>query len=144
MVHATSEERRQLNQKKLERVEKLVQKFDRQSTIRCALILCGAVPFFFFLNTSWAHAAMLGYVLTAMFFGLLLVGDYPPLGTRWFWKAMIPIVVIHVAVIAGLVWINLSFPEVNRLPRMLYGYAASIVFMEWWLSRCIINWCQPK
>jgi hypothetical protein len=73
-----------------------------------------------------------------------LVPDYPPLGTSWFWKAMISIVVLHAAVVFGLVWLNLNIPEVNRVPRMLYGFAGIILMIEWRLSLLIINTCQPK
>jgi hypothetical protein len=130
-----------MNQEKLGRLERMI---DRQGTIRLVLILFGAVPFFFFLSTNWARAALLAYILTACFFGLLLVPDYPPFGTSWFWKAMIPIVVFHGLVIFGLVWLNLNIPEMNRLPRMLYGFAGIILMIEWGLSLRIINTCQPK
>jgi hypothetical protein len=75
MGHGVSEKRRQKDQEKLGRLERTI---DRQGTIRLVLILCGTVPFFFFLDTRWGHAALLGYAITAFFFGLLLVPDYPP------------------------------------------------------------------
>jgi hypothetical protein len=117
---------------------------DRRYTIRLVLILGGAIPFFFFLHTGWARAALLAYALTAFLFGLLLVPDYPPVGTSWFWKAIIPIGALHSAIVFGLVWLNLSIPEMNRLPRMLYGFVGIILMAEWWLSRRIIDASQPR
>jgi hypothetical protein len=117
---------------------------DRADTIRLALVLCGATPFFFFLHKSWGHGALLAYLVTACFFGLLLVPDYPPRGTSWFWKAIIPIVVIHSALVLGLLWLNLLVPEVNRMPRALYGFAVIIVLIEWRLSVRIIDAFEPK
>jgi hypothetical protein len=139
-----SEKHRRDNQEKLAKLDALEKIRDRQATIRLVLILCGAVPFLFFLNSNWAHAAMLSYMLTACFFGLLLVPEYPPLGASWFWKPMIPIVILHELVIAGLVRLNLSIPEMNRMPRMLYGYAGFVLVIEWQLAKRIIDACQPK
>lgn len=116
---------------------------DRKDTIRFIVVLCSAAPFFFFLQTSWVRAALLGYLPTACLFGLLLVPDYPPVGTRWFWRAMIPIIVVHSAIIFGIVWLNLKFPDINRMPRMLYGFAGTMIFIEWRLCQRIIDALQP-
>src|ERR1700692_731006 len=116
---------------------------DRNGTIRLVLILCGGAPFLF-LETSWANAAMLGYLLTGLFFGFLLVGDYPPFGTSWFWKVMIQIVVLHSSIVFGLVWLDLNIPMINKLPRMLLGFAGIILLIEWRLSLRIISARQPE
>jgi hypothetical protein len=116
---------------------------NRNGTIRLVLILCGGAPFLF-LETSWANAAMLGYLLTGLFFGFLLVGEYPPLGTSWFWKVMIPIVVLHASIVFGLVWLDLNFPMINKLPRILLGFAGIILVIEWQLALRIIGARQPK
>ena len=141
MGHGVSEKRRQKDQEKLRKLERTI---DRQGTIRLVLILCGTVPFFFFLDTRWGHAALLGYAITAFFFGLLLVPDYPPLGTNWFWKTMIPIVAVHSGVVCGLVWLDLNIPEVNRMPRWLYGLAAVVLFLEAYVAGRFIETCQPR
>jgi hypothetical protein len=117
---------------------------DRQGTIRLVIILCGTIPFFFFLDKSWGHAALLGYSLTAFFFGLLLVPDYPSLGTSWFWKTMIPIVVAHLGIVFGLVWLDLRLPEINRMPRWLYGLATLILFLEDYVATRFIHALRPK
>jgi hypothetical protein len=108
------------------------------------LVLCGAGPFLFFLDKSWGIAAFLGYLLTGLFFGFLLVGEYPPVSTTWFWKAMIPIVVLHGAIVFGLVWLDFNVPVINELPRVLLGFAGIIIVLEWRLSLRIISACQPK
>jgi len=117
---------------------------DRKDTIRCVLVLCGAAPFFFFLHTKWARPALLVYLPTACLFGVLLVADYPPVRSGWFRKAIIPMVAIHLAIISGLVWLNLSIPELNKMPRMLYGFAGIILLVEWRLFRYIIEVFQPS
>lgn len=114
-----------------------------RDTLRFVLVGCGAVPFFFSLDTGWARAALLAYLMTGLI-GALLVGECPPFGTSWFWKTMIPVVVIHSAIVFGLVWLDLAIPEINRMPRVLYGWAVVILMIEWRLSLRIIDWCKPK
>jgi hypothetical protein len=140
MGHGIGEKHRQEGQEKLKRLERTIEGKD---TIRFVLVLCSAAPFFFFLQTSWVRAALLGYLLTACLFGLLLVPDYPPVGTTWFWKAMMPIIVVHLAIVFGLVWLDLKVPDINRMPRMLYGFAGMILVIEWRLSLRIIGALQP-
>jgi hypothetical protein len=111
--------------------------------IRLAVILFGATPLLFFLHASWVRSALLGYLLTALLFGFVLVPTYPPLNTAWFWKAMIPITVFHSAIIFGLVWLDLKIPEVNKMPRALYGFAAIILVIEWRIAVRIIDALQP-
>ena len=119
-------------------------KIPNRYTIRLVLFVCGGLPFFFSLDTSWARPALIGYAMTAGLFGVLLADEYPPVGTKWFWKAMTPIAVLHSALIFGLVSLNLTVPAMNKLPRMLYGFLGIIGVFEWWLSVRIIQACQPK
>jgi hypothetical protein len=118
----------------------------RLNVVRNVVLLCPCAIFLAIQVASkwaWPRAAMLGYVVTAAFFGILLVPDYPPLRTAWFWRAMVPIAGIHSAIVAGLVWVDLNAPQVNSLPRMLYGIAGVVVMLEWWLSLRIISLFQP-
>ena len=92
---------------------------------------------------QWVHAALLGYLLTAAFYFVGLVDEYPPIGTSWFWKAMVPIVIIHSSTVIGLVWLDLKVPYVNAWPRTLYGFAAIIGLGELRLSYRIIDAFEP-
>jgi hypothetical protein len=116
-------------------------KLDRDK-LRFALVICGAVPFFFFLNQAWAKIGLLIYIPTACLFGLLLVDYYPPLRTAHLWKALIPIIVFHAAVIYVLVWVNLALPGLDGYPRFFYGIVTVVMFLEWGLSVRVIKWCE--
>lgn len=87
---------------------------------------------------------MLAYLLTAVYFGLLLVPDYPPARSQWFWKSMTPVVAIHFMILFGVVWLDLEVPYINTLPRALVGCVGMILFAEWRLARRIIDALEPK
>ena len=112
-------------------------------TIRIVLIGCIGLPLLFFQG-AWARLTLEGYLLTALLFGALLVPEYPPAGTRWFWKAMLPIAIIHLAVVFGLVTLSLEVPEINRLPRMVFGFLSVTLVAEWRLSLLIIETFEPR
>ena len=114
-----------------------------QYKIRLILVLCGAAPFFF-LNTSWANAALMAYLLTAVLFGLLLPADYPAIHTTWFWKAMTPIAVLHLVVVIGLIALNFEIPAINRLPRILVGFVGIVAVLEWRVALRLIQIFEPK
>jgi len=85
-------------------------------------------------------------LLTGLPFGLLLLGEYPPFGTAWFWKAMVPICAIHLAIL-GALWkitvetapLKLQFPT-----RMLYGVIGFVLVLEWWACLRIIAFFSPN
>lgn|ERR1700687_2381020 len=114
-----------------------------QYKIRLILFLCGAAPFFF-LNVSWANAALMTYLVTAGLFGLLLPGDYPPIETRWFWKAMTAIAILHLVVIVGLIALNVEIPAINRLPRILLGFVGIVAVLEWRVALRLIGTFERK
>jgi len=110
--------------------------------IRYFLMLCGAVPFVFFLHTTWGHAAMLGYVMTAVFFGVVLIPEYPAFRNPEFWKALVLVIILHSILVSGLVWLDLVIPDINRMPRALYGFGTMVLIAEWWLSARIFSTIQ--
>lgn len=114
------------------------------NTLRVALVVCGAAPLLYFWHAYWVHAALLAYLLTAGLFGIVLLGEYPPFRTAWFWKTMVPIVVVHSAIVGGVVWLNLEVPGINKAPRALYGFASLILAIEWRLSVRLINALEPR
>jgi hypothetical protein len=113
-------------------------------TMRVAIVLTSAIPFVFFWGRAWMHAALIGYLMTALFFCAVLPGEYPPFASGWFWKAMIPIVLIHCALVTSIVLVDLEVPYMNKMPRALYGLATTLLVAEWRLSLRIIDACEPS
>jgi hypothetical protein len=113
---------------------------------RYILIVCSMIPFIVltFMGHEWAQTASLGYIPTAVFFGLLMAADYPPFGTKWFWETITPIVLVHFMIVLALVVLDVKFPWINKAPRMLYGAVGSLVFGEWRLAKLLIDALEPK
>ena len=114
-----------------------------KDTVRIIVICCVGSPLFF-LHYTWANMALQAYLLTALLFGMLLVGEYPPLGSRWFWKTIVPLMTLHSVVVAGIITANLRIPGINRSPRVLYGFLGVIGVLEWRLFLSVAEISRPK
>lgn len=115
---------------------------DRE-TWRDIAILAAGIPLLF-VNAVWAKPAFVVYALTFGFFGILMNGEYPPFGTRWFWIAVPLIILLHGAIVLGLVMVDLEVPGVQGLPRILFGSLAVIGVIEWRIALWILNVSRPK
>jgi hypothetical protein len=113
-------------------------------TVRVIVILCSAIPFLFFWHKTWMQAALLGYLMTALFFCVVLAGEYPPFASKWFWRAMVPIILVHCSLVASLVWLDFAVPYLNRLPRALYGLATILLTAEWRFAMYLIDASDPS
>ncbi len=96
------------------------------------------------MSAVWAKPAFIVFTLTYVFFFVLMKGEYPPAWTSWFWRAVPLIVFLHSAVVLALVAIELEVPGVQGLPRILFGFLAIIVFIEWRISLWILDASRPK
>ena len=112
-------------------------------TTRTVLAILGGLPFVF-AHARWAPTALVVYTLTVVLFGILLSGEYPPFASRWFWKSMTPIVLIHALLAIGTAMVTIAYPSANALPRVLYGFVGLLLVGEWKLCLLIINALEPK
>jgi magnesium-transporting ATPase (P-type) len=101
-------------------------------------ILAVGVPLLF-VNAVWAKPAFIVYSLTFVFFGILI-----PFGSRWFWGTMPLIVLVHLFIVFALVMADLKVPEIQGLPRILFGFLAVIVVVEWRLALWILDVSCPE
>ena len=95
---------------------------------RIAVVTCGAVPFLVW-RSKWATPLLITYSLTAVLFGILLVGDYPP-KAKSFWPALV-IALLHSAIVAGLLMLFFAAPGIGQLPRIAFAFVALIAVLEW-------------
>lgn len=97
-----------------------------------------------FINAVWAKPTFIVYSLTYGLFGILMNGEYPPSGTRWFWKAMPVIIILHSAIVLGLVVLDLRVPGIQGLPRILFSFLTIIGLVEWRVALWILEVSRPR
>jgi uncharacterized membrane protein len=106
-------------------------------------LACGGIPFFF-VHSVWSELLQKVYLLSAFLFFVLLSSYWESINEFWFWKAMIPIILVHTGIVFGLAKLNFQFPEIDRLPRMVYGALTLVLGAEVIGSMRIIEACRPK
>ena len=113
-------------------------------TKRTIWIFCGFAPLFYFdvfRHAIWGRPALYAYLATAILFGILL--EYPAINTGLFWKLILPIVALHAAIIAGIVWVTFTFRLVRGLPGIALGIIVTLVMFEWRIAKWIIRASAP-
>jgi hypothetical protein len=118
-------------------------RFDRITKYVAIAVACGGIPFFF-IRGAWGELLLKAYLLTAPLLYVLLLRDWESTKHFWFWKAMIPIILVHSGIVLGLAMLNLEFPEIDRLPRAAYGVLAAILTVEVLGFGRFIEACRPK
>jgi hypothetical protein len=95
-------------------------KFEKHDNFLFVMFICGALPLMawrFSSDTVWPDLILKGYSLTAPLFGFLLPLNYPPVRSQWFWNAMLPISLLHLAVLTAFVKLTLYFAYIQvKLP----------------------------
>ena len=113
--------------------------------LRCGVVVlsCGGIPFFF-VHSVRSELLLKAYLLTTFLLFTLLASYWESTNARWFWKAMAPIVIVHLGIVLGLAKLNLEFPQIDRLPRMAYGALTLVLSAEVLVSMRVIEAFRPK
>ena len=118
---------------------------DKAALVLFAIPAVALLTWYFYSSQGPAKLLLSCYVLTATPF-YLLVDSYPPVGSRWFWKAMLPIA----ALIAICVYVDIKIAEWFRyidvtLPaRVAFGFTATVAVLEGWAAWRIVDATAPK
>jgi hypothetical protein len=107
----------------------LGKRFDRIGKYIFIFLAGGGIPFFF-VHGVWGELLLKAYLLTAFLLFILLWSDWESTNELWFWKAMIPIILVHSGILLGLAKLNLEFPQIDRLPRLVYGALTVVLGVE--------------
>ena len=116
------------------------------NTLTYLLFGCGFLPLFIWRlhdHGTWPRYFIMAYVLTAGLFGILMSGEYPPFASRWFWKAMLPIFVLHGAILVALFKISAvssSIVPIALPARTVYGFIGILIILEWRVCLRVIAW----
>jgi hypothetical protein len=116
---------------------------DRVEKYIFGVLACGGIPFFF-LHGVWGELLQKAYLLTAFLLFILISSYRESTNEPWFWKAMTPIVLVHSGIVIGIARLNLSFPQIDRLPRMAYGVLTLLLGAEVLGFMRIIEAFRPK
>jgi hypothetical protein len=124
---------RRKSKKRVDRVEKYI----------FGVLACGGIPFFF-VHGVWGELFLKAYLLTTLLLFVLVSSYWKSTNESWFWKAMVPIILVHVGIVLGLAQVNLKFPQIDRLPRMTYGALTLLLGAEVLGFMRIIEAFRPK
>jgi hypothetical protein len=122
---------------------------DNSLRLRSILVILGTIPLIVwrgYARTAWPDICTAAYLQSAVVFGILVAGNYPPIRSRWFVKAMTPIVLLHLIVQIGFARLALGFAVVNIRPptRMFYGFVGLSIMLEGYMFLRIIKAFRPK
>ena|SRR5579863_231729 len=123
--------------------------FDKALRLRLIAVLAGAVPLFLWRWHSggvWPDVCMAAYLQSAFVFGILLFSSYPPIGSAWFGKSMIFVLLIHIVVQIALAKLAFSLAAVDvKLPtKMFFGFVGVAITGEGYLALRIFRAFEPR
>ena len=81
---------------------------------------------------------------TALLVYIVLLSNWEFIAEVWFWKAIISIAVIHSGILVAIVTLNLDFPGIDTLPRLVYGVLVIILSLEVVVFRWLLNVYRPE
>jgi hypothetical protein len=114
----------------------MASKYDRRDKEVMAIFAAPALALMIwhFLSKSDTPPLLLNCYVLAATPVYLLVGQYPPFGSRWFWRAMTPIFLMIVAAVYAQVQVTAYFRsiEVTLPARMAFGFASVFAVLEGW------------
>jgi uncharacterized membrane protein len=123
------------------------QKENTQMNWFVAIVLAVGSPLLVlaYLDHYWAEIAFKVYLCTAAVFGSLLIFlERKFLRNRWLWIAMVPLLVLHSAVMCGLILFNESFPVIDRFPVATYGALIPLMALEEGIFYVLLERFRPK
>jgi hypothetical protein len=122
-------------------------KNDRDNTALAlfAAPVVGLCAWYLVSRNSPARLALSCYILAATPF-YLLNGSYPPFGSKWFWKSIIPVCVITALAVFGQIVVSgwFRYIEVELPARMAIGYTGCFAVLEGWLALRIVDATEPR
>jgi hypothetical protein len=107
------------------------------------LIGLGALPFVvwrFSTRNIWPDVSVAAYLLTAFLF-LTLLNGYPGRRSRWYWKVVTIMVIVHLVVLSMFVFGAFTIVATGIKPptAMFFGLVIVILAVESWVSLRLIR-----
>jgi hypothetical protein len=112
---------------------------DKSNRVVVVVLLLG-LPLFVevFRDKFWAYPALQVYLCSAS------VGWFLWSVREFSWRshplvAVLLVTAIHALLMTGLVVMNYASPQINKAPRILYGFLAGLMTLEVWVSSKILG-----
>jgi hypothetical protein len=118
-------------------------KRDRVRKIVFVVLCIGCIPFFLWRGI-WGEVLLKVYALTALVSFMILSSYWRSIREQWFWEAVGLILPIHIGIVLAVVWLNLSFPQIDRLPRVAYSLLTAVFLAEISTARRLIEGFRPE
>lgn len=108
-----------------------------------AFVGIGALPFViwrFRSNSIWPDASVAAYLLTAWLI-LTLMNGYPGPGSRWYWKPVVLMAILHLGVLSVLTMGAVAIVSTGMKPPtvMFFGLVTLALVMESWVALRLIE-----
>jgi hypothetical protein len=118
---------------------------DKTALVLFAVPVVVLLIWYFYSSHGPARLLLSCYVLIATPF-YLLVGSYPPVGTRWFWKVMLSVAALVTACVYVQVQLTdwFRYIDVTLPARMAFGLTATVACLEGWAAWRIVDATKPK
>jgi hypothetical protein len=115
----------------------------RYLRMHMVLVGLGALPFVvwrFSTRNIWPDVSVAAYLLTAVLF-LTLLNGYPGHGSRWYWKLVTVMVIVHIVVLSLFVLGTFTIVAAGIKPptAMFFGLVIVILAVESWVALRVIR-----
>jgi hypothetical protein len=111
-------------------------------------LLIGGLPFLALAivrQTTIAVMMLQAYVLTAMLFGyLFFVEERSNLNKLWLWKAMVPIVILHLVVLALVFSWDKAYPDLAAKGLISTSVLWTFGVFEYYFTLWLVEFCRPS
>ena len=111
-------------------------------------LLIGSLPFLALAivrQTVTAVMMLQAYLLTAMLFGyLLFVEERDNLNKSWLWKAMAPIAVLHLVVLALIFSWDKAYPDLAGKGLISTSVLWTFGVIEYYVTLWVVDFCRPS
>jgi hypothetical protein len=114
------------------------QRHEHLGKIILIVLFCGVLPFLFQYG-EWSKILAKVYLLTICIFFLVLYVHSRSISEGWFWKAMLLVCLLHSGIVIGVIALNLLFPQMDHMPRAVYGALTGLMVAEGQVSLSIIE-----
>jgi hypothetical protein len=125
-------------------MEERTEETKRRENIIVAIGLCGAIPLFVYSKIPWVWVLLKVYSVTVAGFGsILFIQEREARAKKWFWKAMLVVIPIHILCMAAFAYLNFRWITVPIRPMVSYFIVFIVFIIEFGCLSVLIDKFRP-